>query len=246
MREDCRTSKLAGRLRGRAGRTGRTGNLTVMFADVSGFTALAEVHGDELANDILDRFVVQVARTAVHTGVDVVKSIGDGFLITSESSERAIAAALELIERTNELHNYPALHIGLHTGEVIMRGKDVFGRTVNLASRVACEAAPDQILTTAEVVDSGLPDGASAESVGLRTLRHVPVPVELFALKGHAVCEKVIDPVCHMKVAPYEATGTRTLAGTTYYFCSPGCERSFARSPRLYVSRGFSAASAGA
>jgi adenylate cyclase len=243
MLEDCRTSKLAGRLRGRAA---RQATLTVMFADVSGFTALAEVHGDELANDILDRFVVQVARTAVHTGVDVVKSMGDGYLITSESSERAIAAALELIDRTNELPNYPALHIGLHRGEVTIRNKDVFGRTVNLASRVACEAAPDQILTTAEVVSAGLPDGAQAKSVGLRMLRHVPVPVELFALEGSAACEKAIDPVCHMKVAPYEAVGTRTLAGTTYYFCSSSCERRFVVSPRSYIGRGFSAAPAGA
>ncbi len=243
MLEDCRTSKLASRLRGRDARVAK---LSVMFADVSGFTALAEAHGDELATEILDRFVDEVATTAVHQRVEVVKSIGDGFLLTSPSTERATAAALELLQRTNALHHYPALHIGLHSGEVTIRNKDVFGRTVNLAARVACEAGPDQILTTSEVVRGGLPEGATAQSVGMRMLRHVPAPVELFALKGSPASEKAIDPVCHMKVAPSEATGRRTVADTTYYFCSPRCERAFDRSPRRYLNRGFYAAPAGA
>ena len=44
------------------------------------------------------------------------------------------------------------------------------------------------------------------------------------------------DPVCNMIIDPKDAAGTSEYKGKTYYFCSPGCKRSFDKDPEKYVS----------
>ena len=44
------------------------------------------------------------------------------------------------------------------------------------------------------------------------------------------------DPVCNMIIDPKDASGTSEYKGKTYYFCSPGCKRSFDKDPEKYVS----------
>lgn len=45
------------------------------------------------------------------------------------------------------------------------------------------------------------------------------------------------DPVCDMDVTPETAAGTSEYQGTTYYFCSPGCKRSFDKEPEKYLGK---------
>ncbi len=47
----------------------------------------------------------------------------------------------------------------------------------------------------------------------------------------------VHDPVCHMDIDPKEAAGTSEYKGQTYYFCSPGCKRSFDKDPEKYLGK---------
>lgn len=50
--------------------------------------------------------------------------------------------------------------------------------------------------------------------------------------------ETFIDPVCGMDVIPEEAAGKSEYNGQTYYFCSPGCKRSFEKEPEKYLNKG--------
>ncbi len=47
---------------------------------------------------------------------------------------------------------------------------------------------------------------------------------------------KAMDPVCHMEVETDTAEWTSEYKGTTYYFCAPGCKRSFDKDPEKYLS----------
>lgn len=47
----------------------------------------------------------------------------------------------------------------------------------------------------------------------------------------------VIDPVCGMEIDPTTAAGTSEYKGQTYYFCAPGCKRSFDKDPEKYVNK---------
>jgi len=48
---------------------------------------------------------------------------------------------------------------------------------------------------------------------------------------------QVKDPVCGMEIDPRSAAGTSTYQGQTYYFCSPGCKRTFDRNPAAYAGK---------
>ena len=47
-----------------------------------------------------------------------------------------------------------------------------------------------------------------------------------------------VDPVCGMDVTPESAAGTSEYKGVTYYFCAPGCKRSFDKDPEKYLNKG--------
>lgn len=51
------------------------------------------------------------------------------------------------------------------------------------------------------------------------------------------MAETFKDPVCDMEVTPKTAAGTSEYKGKTYYFCSPGCKRSFDKDPEKYLGK---------
>jgi class 3 adenylate cyclase len=113
----------------------------VAFVDLSGFTRLTEERGDEEAAAIALR-LDDVATDAVrpHNG-RVVKLLGDGVLIWFPDTAAAVAATLDLLAALPAA-GLPTGHAGIAAGSLIIRDNDVFGRTVNLAARIA-DVAPD-------------------------------------------------------------------------------------------------------
>jgi adenylate cyclase len=75
----------------------------------------------------------------------------------------------------------PPLRVGMHCGPTIYRAGDYLGTTVNVASRVTSEAAAGETLMT-EVVADRVGDGDRVEPAGVRTLRGVEAPVQLYRL----------------------------------------------------------------
>ena len=118
----------------------------ICFVDLTGFTRLTEEQGDELVND--------VART--HGG-RAVRWLGDGGLFYFEDVSAAFAAALEMSERAPST-GLPPTHIGVQAGPVVFRDGDVYGRTVNIASRIADQAQAGEILTSQETVGETVED----------------------------------------------------------------------------------------
>lgn len=125
----------------------------VAFVDVSGYTRLTQDRGDDFG-----------ARTSVRLGEladmvvrrhdgRVVKLLGDGVLLLFDSPCVAVEAVAELT-RLMVRAGLPAAHAGVHAGTVIERDGDVFGTTVNVASRIANHAPAGTILVSEEVVEA--------------------------------------------------------------------------------------------
>ena len=110
---------------------------TFIFADLAGFTALTEAHGDELAADLVGEFCAQ-ARPLIdqHEG-EWIKAIGDALMIRVPDAAEAVRLALRLTHDVGGRHGFPGVRVGLHTGPAVQRGRDWFGATVNLAARVS-------------------------------------------------------------------------------------------------------------
>ena len=127
----------------------------IMFADVSGSSALYKQLGNQEAKAIVDDVVGSMAATTiVHKGV-VVKTIGDEVMARFDSARVACEVAIAIQHRsTDEFANIGlGIRIGIAFGNAVITDNDVFGDTVNDAAFVAHIARGNQIVLTQGVVD---------------------------------------------------------------------------------------------
>jgi adenylate cyclase len=212
---------------------------TFLFADIAGYTALTEAHGDEEAADLAATFSLGVGALAAERGGEVVKTIGDAVMVRHPVPAEAVGLGLVAAREVMAGHGFPTVRVGMHHGPALEREGDWFGATVNLAARVAGLAAGGEVLVTNVVRDAaaGL-DGVTFEGRGERRLRNVSSAVSLFAAvpDREADRESHIDPVCRMVVDPDREAGTLRHRGSEYRFCSLECIGRFLGDPDAYVS----------
>jgi class 3 adenylate cyclase len=212
--------------------------LTFLFADLAGFTALTETHGDDDAAEVVARFY-DLARASPLSEARLIKTIGDAVMIVADQPPLAVSAALRLTATARSETGFPAVRAGLHCGSAVERSGDYFGATVNLAARVTAYARSDQILCTEVVAESirGL-DIAIVHSAGIVNFKNVAQPVALFEiedLQRHTTHHE-IDPVCRMGLDPDIAPARLPFGERMYYFCSFACAQKFANTPTAYVT----------
>jgi adenylate cyclase len=213
---------------------------TFLFADIAGFTALTEAHGDEEAADLVVEFCDAVKAELPTYGGAHVKTIGDALLVRVPDPGPAVLLALRISNDLLRGHGAPAVRVGLHHGPAVERDGDYFGATVNLAARVSAVATAGEVLVTGQT--AGLvPDleGVFYEPRGRQTFRNVREPVELFAAvrQGPAAQGNLaLDPVCQMAVDPERAAGRLMHDGVAYFFCTLACACEFARHPERFVA----------
>jgi adenylate cyclase len=147
------------------------------FLDLTGYTRLTEERGDRAAAE-LAAALTQLVQGEVgrHEG-KAVKWLGDGVMFSFRDPAAAVLSTIEIGRRTGEV-GLPPAHAGIAVGPVIFQDGDYYGRTVNLAARLAGAAHPGQTLVDVEVVRS------TAGRAGVRFRRLGPVH-----LKG------MLDPV---------------------------------------------------
>jgi adenylate cyclase len=121
---------------------------TFLFADIAGYSLVADQHGDEAAADLALYFLARASSLASIHGGEVVKSLGDAVMIRTEDAADSIRIALDLVTEFSRDPALPAIHAGLHTGPAVRRADDWWGATVNIAARVAAAAKAGQVLVT--------------------------------------------------------------------------------------------------
>lgn len=131
--------------------------LAILFADISGSTALYDTLGDARARELVARCLALMAsRLAPHRGT-LVKTIGDEIMCIFPDAEGALRAACEMqetVEKDKPGGDTPMfIRIGFHFGEVIREDGDVFGDAVNVAARVTEVSRARQIIATQAAVD---------------------------------------------------------------------------------------------
>lgn len=98
----------------------------VAFADLAGFTALTEVHGDEDAADVAERFY-GMAKGCLSGDTRLVKPIGDAVMLVGHDPDDTLATVLALAAAVQAKPDFPVLRAGVHLGRVVTRDGDVFG-----------------------------------------------------------------------------------------------------------------------
>jgi adenylate cyclase len=149
------------------------------FLDLTGYTQLTEERGDAAAAELAARLAGLVRRLALEHGGSPVKWLGDGVMFYFREPAAAVLAAVEMTEVVGR-HGLPPAHVGICAGPVIFQEGDYFGRTVNLASRIAEYARPGEVLVSQEVVDAAQGGPVVFTELGPVALKGVPGPLRLY------------------------------------------------------------------
>lgn len=212
---------------------------TFVFADLAGYTALTEAHGDERAADVALAFCRELNAQLPDDAEDV-KMLGDACLLRVGDAAEAVQLGLRLTGTVARRHGFPDVRVGMHTGTAAQRGADWFGSSVNIAARVSALAGPcDVLLTAATHQAAGAIAPVSYEDLGTHELRHIQEPLQLFKARSAAIAEDerlwAIDPVCRMRVQIDQASTSLDHGGRRFHFCSPLCAGAFGRAPERYA-----------
>ena len=161
------------------------------FLDITGYTRLTEERGDEAAAELAARLAGLVRRSSLEHGGTPVKWLGDGVMFYFREPKDAVLAALEMAEVVGR-QGLPPAHVGIHAGPVVFQEGDYFGRTVNLAARIAEYARPGEVLVTQEVVDAADGGPVAFTEIGPVELKGIPGPLRLHTARRGAVPDVVL------------------------------------------------------
>lgn len=130
--------------------------MAVLFADIAGSTRLYDTLGDTQAKQMVDECISLMRGIVARYGGRVIKTIGDEVMCVLPNADNGCLAAIDMQIRIMALPAVSdvkrAIRVGFHAGPVIEENNDVFGDTVNLASRMAGVAKAMQIITTGMTV----------------------------------------------------------------------------------------------
>ena len=170
--------------------------VTVLFADISGYTALSERLGAEAIHELLGEFFAMADAAIVSYGGTIDKHIGDAVMAVfgapvahTDDPERAVRAAMDLHGAAAALTPPLRIHVGIASGQVVAsrmgsesyREYTVTGESVNLASRLTDLAAPGETLASATVARS-LAERIEGAPLGPRMIEGLPEPIEVWRL----------------------------------------------------------------
>ncbi len=166
----------------RSGAQGDVVTATVVFTDIVASTEHQARVGAREWSRLADQHEALVRDLLVrHRGREV-KTIGDGFLATFDGTGRGLRCAAEIVKGAHGLGL--ELRAGVHTGEVELRGSDIAGLAVTIASRVCDLAGLGEVLVTRTVTDQVVGSNIEFNNRGKHELKGVPGTWRLFGVKN--------------------------------------------------------------
>jgi class 3 adenylate cyclase len=159
---------------------------TVLFTDVEAHTTMMQRLGDRAGRDVLRTFESLTRRLLEQHGGTEVKALGDGFMASFRSAQRALDCAIALQRAISADPSLPSgfrIRIGINAGEPIEEDGDLFGAAVIAAARIVPLAAGGEILVSNVVREIVAGKGHLFADRGQHALRGFDEPVRLWELK---------------------------------------------------------------
>jgi len=175
----------------------------IMFTDMVGYTALMQ-KDESKARELIQRHRdLMKPHIDKHNG-DVLQYVGDATFCVFNSAIEAVNAAVE-IQKVLELEDDINLRIGIHIGDVVAEGDEVYGDGVNVASRLEPLANPGGICVSHQVYENiKNQSDLKLESIGEQTLKNVDEPIEVFVVTKEA-------PAVEQPLSPKEKSSRKTM-----------------------------------
>ena len=153
----------------------------IMFTDMVGYTAMMQKDEDR-ARELIERHRdLMKPHINKHDG-EIIQYVGDGTFCRFDSAKEAVNAALE-IQHVFQLEDDMSLRIGIHVGDVVVKGDEVYGDGVNVASRLEPLAEAGGICVSHQVYENiKNQSGLSLASLGKKDLKNVDEEMEVFTV----------------------------------------------------------------
>jgi class 3 adenylate cyclase len=178
-----------------------SGMLTVLIADVRGYTAFTHQYGDEAAARLTARFAALCGEVVAGEGGQMVEVRGDEVLAVFTSARAALRAAAGLVVRC-EAESTPALPlragVGLDVGEPVAVPGGYRGAVLNVAARLCSQAGPGEVLASdAAVALARRIEGLQYQERGELTLKGIDRPVRAWLVRSgvqEAISQAISGP----------------------------------------------------
>lgn len=196
--------------------------ISILIADLSGYTALTETHGALTAADLIDKYVDIVSASLIGDSL-LQERVGDEVMIVSTSGDHLLATAELLLQSTLKEYNFLQLHGALHYGKLLKRNNSYFGSALNLTSRIASKASPGTLLCTQDFVNA-LDDKSLYQFTpkGKYNFKNVTDEIKVFEITLKRPADLSVDPICRMMI---NKTGNFIShpGKSEILFCSQNC-----------------------
>ncbi len=163
------------------------GQAAVLFTDIVGSTRYFEQKGDQAGLAMVQRHNALLFPHVTRHGGRVVKTVGDAIFAEFPDADRAVRAALAMQDTLAEdarAGNEPIhVRMGLHVGQVVRQGGDVFGDVVNTAARISAAAQAGEVLVSREVLSGLNPGHLPVQPRPAVAAKGKSLPVEVYSLR---------------------------------------------------------------
>lgn len=208
----------------------------VLMADLTGYTAMTDVHGGASAAVLIDKYM-QLVEQALKGGTQIIQRVGDQVVLLADNADDIVNTAIELHSLILCEHQLLSIHAGIHYGLVFVDKGDLFGSTINIASRIMNMAEHGQILCSSDLVENITPELHSFRNLGKFNFKNVMKEIAIYELLTETKTQIFIDPVCHMQIDAKRTEYIYRYNDKEYHFCSQHCLDLFKENQESFLAR---------
>ncbi len=208
----------------------------ILLADISSSSKLFQKLGDANAAALMERTISKMTALAEIHGGTFVHSRGDDVLCVFDESIAAFQCA-EAVLRENKSGNLP-VHAGLHWGEIVCSGGEIYGDAVNLTARLAASSNSGEILMSAAFADQlSVHDRLSLRPMDQMALKGMRRPVQVYAfLLPDALPSTHVTPVSCLGPAQFPTTSLCLSWGGMTHTIAEGSDVLIGRSDECQIA----------
>jgi adenylate cyclase len=210
-------------------------NAAVLMADLTGYTAMTDVHGGASAATLVRKYM-ELVNSALVGETKIFQRVGDQIVLLADDPDDIVDTAKALNSRIHSEHHFLSVHAGIHYGSVFVENDNLFGSTINVASRIMNMAEHGQILCSSDLVEKVNAEKHSWKHLGNFSFKNVMNEISIYELLTEKQLLHIIDPVCRMQIDPTRTEFICYYKDHAYHFCGNQCLILFQSNPEAFLA----------